>query len=325
MIHRSEIDTTAASRTWSPSPADALTAITLAGAIRTVVHSGVLDVLESAGPLTTEDLAARAHVRTDSLALILATLVEGGVVERDGVGRWYPVGSAEGWRLLMLDGESPFEHFLEGVVVDDGPSGEPTTRDRNYAAAAQVLSRVTGAVADRCAPDYVQPGGNVLELGAGDAPWSRAMLAVEPSMTATAVDRPTVAEGLRRRLTLLEIGDRISVVGADVRDLQLELTYNVVVVSALCRLLDADTNEELMRRVADWARPGGRVLVFDAIRDREVRPGLAAYELSLARRTRSGRVYSLEQYTAWASAGGLRDPAIVAAGPGGHLLLEFGR
>jgi len=305
------------------TPIGALAAITTAAAVRTLVHSGVLDVLEAAGPLSTADLAARSHVRSEPLGLLLAPLEEGGVVERDSSGRWMPVGTAAAWRLLMLADESPFDHFLEGVVAHDGADGRTSVLDRGYAEIAEVLGRIGGSMARQTSDRYVAPGGRLLELGAGDAPWARAMLASEPTMTAVVVDRPAVADRLVDRLGSLEFSGRIEVVAGDVFEVDINGRFDVIVVSSLCRLLSDEENELLFGRLAEWAEPGGCVLVFDAVRDGTVRPGLAAYELSLARRTRRGRVYALGDFERWALAAGFGRPRLGPVEVGCHVLLEF--
>jgi SAM-dependent methyltransferase len=279
-------------------------AIVLVGAVRGSLRSGLLEALWKWQPCTTGELAVRAHLAPRVVGLTLDALAAGGVVTADGQ-RWTLGASPEAWTALI-----GFDQHVVNLVEH----GEPTCADAadRYTGVLAVLGGFHEPLAAQLAPSLVTPGSRVLELGAGTAPFSRALLAHEATASATAVDLPPVAEQLAARIAATEFAGRIDCHGCDVRTYAATERFDVVVVAGLCRLLSSGDNAELLRRGATWLAPGGRLVVCDTLADSPDRDGaLALYALGLAARSRAETLWSGADYDRWLGDAGLERTQLV--------------
>jgi cyclopropane fatty-acyl-phospholipid synthase-like methyltransferase len=161
-----------------------------------------------------------------------------------------------------------------------------------------------------------------LELGAGTAPWSRALLAVDPTLTAVAVDLPPVIAQLRRSLGDTALSGRIDLQAQDVRSLTLTGHFDVIVVSGLCRLLGDADNARLFARCRGLLAPGGRFVICDALAGSADPDGsLALYALGLAARSRAETLWSARDYSTWLAAAGFATAEVVLTEAAGVTVL----
>lgn len=291
------------------SPARALDAIVLSEAIRAFIDSGLMDTLE-AGPTSAYDLACRSHVSHAALDLFLAALEAGGVVRRsaDDPSQWTLVGGRDGWSTL-LRGAERLQPFLDtgatsGLAADRGSLGA------DYRAVADVLGEVSGPTARRWARLLARPDLSVLEIGAGAAPYTRALLDQQQTVRATILDLEPVIEAQQDALLAAYPDAELTFVGGDVFAADLDDTFDLVVISAFCRLFPDDENQALLDRVAGWLRPGGEVLIADVARTGEERDtDSAIYALSLATRSR-GRIHRTADFERWLQRAGFGRPSI---------------
>lgn len=279
-------------------------AIVLVGAVRGSLRSGLLEALWKWQPCTTGELAVRSHLAPRVVGLTLDALAAGGVVATDGE-RWTLPARPEAWAALI-----GFDQHVVNLVEH----GEPTCADDadRYTGVLPVLGRFHEPLAAQLAPALVTPGSRVLEVGAGTAPFSRALLTYEPTASATAVDLPPVAEQLAARIDASEFAGRIDCQGCDVRRYAPTEQFDVVVVAGLCRLLSSGDNAELLGRCARWLAPGGRLVVCETLADSPDRDGaMALYALGLAARSRAETLWSSTDYDRWLGDAGLERARLV--------------
>ena len=154
----------------------------------------------------------------------------------------------------------------------------------------------------------------LLELGAGTAPWSRALLAIDPTVTSVAVDLPPVIAQLERSLSGTSLETRIDLIPQDVRTFTLTERFDVIVISGLCRLLGEADNARLFARCLDLLTPDGRLVICDAFAGSDDPDGsLALYSLGLAARSRAEALWSARDYERWLEAAGFTTAALVLA------------
>ena len=237
------------------SPEHLTHAVALIGAVRGALRSGLMEALQRWQPCTTDELAVRAHLVPRAVDLTLHALAAGGVVAEDAAG-WTLQAPPAAWAgLVGFD-----EHICNFIET-----GAPTSADRadRYVDVLSVIGRFHETVAAHFAPALVSPCARVLELGAGTAPWSRALLALRPDRDGpggrpAACRRPARARPCRRRRSPVGSPCR----GGDVRHLALTEQFDVIVIAGLCRLLSDDDNAGLiaaMRRLAGRRRTPRRL------------------------------------------------------------------
>lgn len=282
-------------------------AVALVGAVRGSLRSGLLEALWRWQPCTPHELATRAHLTPAAVERTLAALAVGGVVTEQA-GRWVPTAPPEAWARLV-----DFEQHI-WAYIDTGAATCADGNDR-YTGVLPAIGRLHEPVAARFAPSLARPGARMLELGAGTAPWSRALLAVEPTMYAVAVDLPPVIARLEQSIAGTPLSQRIECRAGDVRDLELAERFELIVVAGLCRLLAEAVNAELFARCRHLLAPGGRLVVCDALAGTADPDGsLALYALGLAARSHGEALWGGADYERWLRRAGLAAPQVVPTG-----------
>jgi SAM-dependent methyltransferase len=293
-----------------------------AAAIDVAARAGILDRL-AASPATAREVARDCACGGRTTGALLTALAALGVLVERPDGRFATASPdvpvigriAALWRGLeqRLRTDAP-------VVAADTVDGAATLYPDVVpalarmvaadAAAAAVLLRARGAVRD------------VLDVGAGAAPWSAALAREEPAARVTALDVPSVLAATRRGAESAGVADRFAYLAGDVFDTPLPPSaFDVVVLGNVCHLFDERANAALFGRAAAALRPGGRLAVVDVL----PAPGtpddtlVSLYALGLLLRTGSGRVYPETAYAGWAAAAGLR-PVATQALPGTNRL-----
>lgn len=168
----------------------------------------------------------------------------------------------------------------------------------------------------------------VLEVGAGAAPWSRAIARLDPMTRVTALDLAPVLKVTRRHVADDGLSAQYSYAPGDALTVELRpAAYDLVLVPNVCRLFDAATNLILLSRLARALAPGGRLVVIDAVpgESPELRRGLSLYALGLMMRTDVGGVHPESEYRRWFADAGLVDLARWDVWPDHPLAVISGR
>ncbi len=129
---------------------------------------------------------------------------------------------------------------------------------------------------------------------------------------------------------MLGLGDRIATIEGDMHSVPLpQGQWDLAIIANVLRLEPIDAARSLIRRTVGALRPGGSLLIVDALSDG--RPAAerrrAIYGFHLAMRTRSGRVHPSAEIGRWMNEAGCEAPteitlgnADMAAGPLGALV-----
>jgi len=160
------------------------------------------------------------------------------------------------------------------------------------------------------------PGGNghLLDVAGGTGLFAYEWLLVNPSATATVLDRPQVLEVAEEFLEEFCAGEREGVSGVrhrislqpgDMLEGRLPKA-NLILAASVFHDWPADTCEALARRLASALNPGGELWIHDAFLNDALDGPLAVtdYSAQLFWVTK-GRAYSRAEYRAWMAQAGL--------------------
>ncbi len=229
-----------------------------------------------------------------------AALTSLGLAEPDHQGAFVGRAGDLRWFLELL---RRWDSFADGLRHrPDPPPGTPLGADDTFC-------RTVGPLATLCAPAIGKAtealagtGRKILDLGAGAAPWTLALAALDPSVTVTAVDLPGVAPVTRQAVAAAGREAQFELLEHDMFTLELEDdTFDLVILGNVCHLFDDYTNRTLLSRVARWVAPGGTVGIIDFLPN-ERRDGpraLALYSVELAQRKPAGQLYPFSSYAGW--------------------------
>lgn len=302
----------------APRAVDPLTfvtdAVTAAGALSAAGRLGVLERLYR-GAADAATLAADCGVTARGAVLLLDALETMGIVRADGDGRFHHNGirPPDLERLTRLGDGLP-EALRTGVPAV--ASGTPAGAEQVYPGAVgrigSLMAGPAAAVAEWLVAAEVASG-EVLDVGAGAAPWSLALVRQAPDCHVTALDLPAVLPATRAAVDAAGQTDRFGFLPGDALTTDLPGgAYDLILVGNVCHLFDDSTNQELFVRLGASLRPGGSLAILDVLPDTAAdRRSVALYALGLFARACEGGLHPLTAYRRWLSTAGLAAPARV--------------
>lgn len=271
---------------------------------------GVLDRLAVA-PASPTALADAVGLEPRLTAAVLDLLAAAGAAEVDADGAYHvaaDTGAVVAWAERIYDALPD-----AWAQPDSGPRyDEPAGAEAHYPHLVGLLADSVAGVADELVAPLAAPGQRVLDVGAGAAPWSLAVLRREPTCQVTAVDLPEVLEVTRRAVADAGHADRYEFVGTDVFTHLPDGPYDLVLVGAVCHLFDEPTAARLIGRLAGVLAHGGQLAIIDGLADDPQTPPLnrAGYELGLVLRTGGGRLHTTAACRRWLADAGLAEVAV---------------
>jgi SAM-dependent methyltransferase len=261
---------------------------------------GILSRLATS-PRTVAELTHDLPVDPRATGRLLDTLVRLGLLHRDTRGSFATDPMAVHCVELMTDEWAN----LATVVQAGAPTTAADTVDgatRLYPTLVPLLSAWFTPAAARLA-DLLSPlSGEVLDIGAGAAPWSIAIATRNEHTRVTAIDVPAVLTATRHAVDQAGLATRFRYRAGDVFALDLPpAAYDLAIVGNLCHLLDPDQNRALLAKLRRSIRPGGRLAIIDVLpsQDPAEQLTISRYELGLLLRTKAGQVYPFSTYLDW--------------------------
>jgi 2-polyprenyl-3-methyl-5-hydroxy-6-metoxy-1,4-benzoquinol methylase len=282
-----------------------LDAISTGHVVEATAELGLIDHLSS-GPKDATELARACATDSSMTALLLDALANFGVVHRNGSGRY----------TLGMDGLALITTAAHGgsQLADVVRSGRSLARADTAEGASDLypelvpLLSVLFTPAAQCAAQLLAGSGvDVLDVGAGAAPWSIALATQSPPVRVTALDLPAVIPTTRRVVEAANLGDRFDYLPADMFTCTLPpAAYDVVLLANICHLFDETRNRALMNRLRPTVRPGGLLAIIDVLTqaDAVAQRWISLYALRLRMRTSRGTVHPLTAYETWTSDAG---------------------
>ncbi len=293
---------------------------------RTLLTAVELDVLPACeGGAGADEVAAATGTDPRAVGMLLNALAAlGALVKEEGRFRCTEAGRALGRLRPGLMHMANVWHTWSSLTecVRTGHS------ERTGPSGAQV-EHFIGAMHTRAkaiAGDAVRLIGHrgvrrLLDVGGGPATFAIAFAQAEPGLCAEVLDQGPVlpiaaghirAAGLEGRVTLRE---------GDLRAGSLGEGFDLVLVSAVCHMLDEAGNQDLLARCARALAPGGRVAVREFILDpdRAGPPAAALFALNMLVGTAAGNTYTEAEYRSWMEQAGLG--AITRPEPAGDWII----
>lgn len=300
------------------------------------VRLGVFAALQGGGRSAAE-LAASLPAAPEQLEVLLDALVGAGLLER--AGEAYLLGAVAADHLvpgrerymgeLVLHSPGRHENWpLLAETVQSGKPAHPVDEDvrfwRDIAAAAfttqLALARRTVQLAGLAGDAPLR----ILDLGAGAAPWSVALLEALPNATAVANDLPGVAELARDSAKAHDLARRLSVHEGDFQLTGFDAAgFDVVVLANVVRTEGEECAPRLLLRASAWLKPGGVMLIADYFLDEERAAAQTALLLgaTMMANTRRGRTFTVERHRDWLHDAGFDQVDVLEPLPNAQVLL----
>lgn len=300
---------------------------------------GVFDVLDRLGPSTAEALAVELagqldgdvsapHVSAPHLAILLEGVVATGLLDQrfgrfelnDTARRYLVTTGPASMAELVPVSPGPLENWQR--LTDTVRQGRPATPIEDDPVSFYVpLVEGTFTTINRCAARAdlqlrysALDRPRVLDLGAGGAPWSAAVLTVNAGATAVVNDLPGVIDVAERKLAERDLVERVELRPGDFHTIEIEsAAYDLVVLGHICRTEGEAGAQHLIERAFAALRPGGRVLLSDYFVDRQ--RSLAAHALmmgvTMMASTRQGAAFTYGQVADWLRAAGFEAARLI--------------
>lgn len=318
-------------QSWTPPRPDRLSqymtghwaAITLATAVQYAVFTRI-----EHGADTCEALAREASISPRGAQALLDALVGLGLLTVSGAryattpeSSFYLVEGKPaymgGWadRILGPDGELAMWSELPRAV-ERGVAPEVWSNDAEGSPLEKlVVALAPGAwpmaqhVAARLGLATLEAP-RVLDLGGGAGTHSAAFLLANPGARCTQIERANVNRLARDYVARFGVGERFDTIDGD-----LNLTdfgdgmYDVVLYSNVAHMQSPDANRAIFRRIRCALKPGGTLVVIDAIMhdDRSGPPFPCLFQLEMLLGTLAGGSWCEADYRSWLVEAGFDD------------------
>ena len=288
----------------------------------------VFDTLQELGPSTAEQVAARLSVSAPHLRTLLDGVVALGLLDQFG-GEYELNDTAR--RYLVCDGPAcmadlvgvapgPLENWSR--LADTVRNGRPARPIEDDPEAFYVpLVEGTFTTMWRCATRADSrirysstPATRVLDLGAGGAPWSIAVLTACGSGSAVINDYARVLEVAKRKAEEFGVAERCEWRPGNYFEIEIEpAAFDLVVLGHVCRAEGPTGAARLIARAYDALRPGGRVIVADYFCDPEhkLNPHAVLMGATMMASTISGSTFTTDEFAGWLRDAGFVDLRLV--------------
>jgi 2-polyprenyl-3-methyl-5-hydroxy-6-metoxy-1,4-benzoquinol methylase len=288
-------------------------------------------------PLNARELADRMHIDSQALERLLQGLRMLELLSQDGdVYRLTPLadrflvegkaGYLGGETLAMLDYISAWlqldKTLQTGIPFRD--LGDASTAEDFFTPRVRDLFQVIYPVAYRTAIELKLAHSKdtslqILDVGAGSAPWSVAFAQCYPSSHVTALDLPNVVEQGQQQIVELGLEDRYTWISASMDTVEFPShCYDLIIVAHVLRFIGDQRAKHILPRVIKSLRPRGTLIVADIFfaEDRQGPKSAITLDVSMLVNTQQGHIRTWREIAHWLNACGLqRAQSFHVAGP----------
>ena len=288
----------------------------------------VFDTLRDLGSASAGAIADRLSVSTPHVRLLLDSVVVLGLLDQcegiyelnDTARRYLVSDGAASMADLVAVAPGPLPNWSRlAETVRQGRPAQPIDDDPEsfYLPLAEGTFTTMWRCATRADTKIrysATPAARILDLGAGGAPWTIAMLTACPLGRATVNDYAGVLQFARRRAAEFDVAERCEWRAGDYHDIDIEAdAYDLVVLGHVCRAEGADGASRLIRRAFAALRPGGRVIVADYFCDPEHKhnPHAVLMGATMMASTLHGATFTTDEFGDWLRTAGFVDLRLV--------------
>jgi ubiquinone/menaquinone biosynthesis C-methylase UbiE len=280
------------------------------------VDLGVFDGIESIGSCRVEALAEHLDVSPLHLQHLLDALVTFGFLDQvedvyeltETAERYLCTSGAASMASLVHVAPGPLENWTHlAETIRSGTALNPIENDPG--AFYGPLVQATFATQFRAATRLGfrlgwtrRPGLRVLDLGAGRAPWSLAVLEQSAGSTAVVNDLDAVIPLAETMIAERGVEDRVELRPGDFHQIDIEPeSFDMVMLGHVCRTEGDEAAGALVRRAFDALRPGGQIVLADYFADntRKYNPFGVQMGITMLANTRQGGLITYEQVRDW--------------------------
>lgn len=302
----------------------------------TANNAGLFDHLET--PASAEAIAGKLGWSPRGTRMLLDGLLGLGLVEKqDGLYQNAPaasqclVSSSEGYQGHILQhkahGWAAWSRLDEAVK-----QGQPPLEGRAEESEEELRAFILGmddggrlSARDMLECLDLAPYRQMLDVGGGPGSYPIAFLQRHPGMRATLLDKPNVVAIAREQVAQAGLQDRIAFIEGDFLEADPGDAYDLVLLSNIIHMLDAEANANLVRRCAGAMISGGLLIIKDFIVDdaRTGPPFSLFFALHMLLHTEGGDTYRESEVMEWTRAAGLEDGRFVDLTPQTRLWLAY--
>lgn len=307
----------------------------LAQTVMEATRGGVFEAL-SDGPRSAGDVATACGFDANATEKLLRALVPNGYLTRrdDGYAltpmarKWLLASSPVSQRdktIFALVEAATVAKMGDFLKTGTSEIAHAQRQDPEFWRLYQPAMRSLAALSasEVRARTFVPKGATTMaDLGGSHGLYSVALCRRHPALTASIIDLPAAIEHAAPLLAKEGLGDRVKHVPGDIRECDLgESRYDLLFLSNVVHHFDAPTNLRLMARAARALKPGGAVVVQEAMRREDGKGGGqlgALLDLYFALTSQAG-TWSYREIAAWQRDAGLvpRAPLKMRTLPGG--------
>lgn len=142
-----------------------------------------------------------------------------------------------------------------------------------------------------------KPVGRMLDLGAGPASYSAAILKMDKQATATALDRPSALKVAKELHGNGRLRKRLRFLKGDLFDTPFGENYDAVFFSNILHIYSVKENKILLKKINKCLVKGGRIILVDLfLKDSRTEPYNAAlFSLTMLLFTATGKTYTFTE------------------------------
>jgi predicted O-methyltransferase YrrM len=230
--------------------------------------------------------------------------------------------------ILMKELEWTWIDRLESFVRDGQPLDvHGTMSPEDWQAYQRGMRAQANPLATLLARRLPVPAGarDMLDIGGSHGYFSVVLCRRYPQLRATVLDLPSAVEHAAPLLQREGMGDRVVLRPGDALTDDLgEAEYDLVLIFSLVHHFDDATNRQLVGRAARALRPGGYLIIGDALRPSAPGKGGqqgAFFDLYFALTSQSG-LWSFDEMRDWQVAAGLTPRKSMSVVPGAGFVLQ---
>lgn len=269
---------------------------------------------------TAAGIAARIHTDPRATEMLLHALASMQLAaKRDGVfynapvaARYFTAGSPLNARPGLLHTAALWKSWsaLTECVRSGASAVHQEMGERSSEWTQAFIAAMHRNATERAAPLVAAVGAQgvrrMLDVGGGSGAYAIAFAAANPDLHAYILDLGTVVPIAQRHIEQAGMASRVHARAGDLRTDHLGEGYDLVLVSAVCHMLDEKENARLIGRCHDALAPGGRLVIQEFILDPDKCAPQSAtlFSLNMLVGTRAGASYSEPEYTEWMRAAG---------------------
>jgi len=180
--------------------------------------------------------------------------------------------------------------------------------------------------AERTAAQVVRAVGvsgarRLLDIGGGSGAYSIAFAKASPGLRAEVLDLASVVPIAQKHIREAGVGDRVTTRVGDLTVDEFGKDYDLILLSAICHMLDPEQNQDLFRRCYRALAPGGRVVIRDSILepDKTAPRWAALFAINMLVGTKGGSTYTEAEYKSWLTDAGFQ--GFTRVDPTGDLIV----